>query len=137
MSQMHPSPGRRRSPVGGSRSREPTEVVPVVDELEGGAFTTPARPFRSSKELFAWLSQHLADEGALTSTELQICELLLIGRRYAEIASCRGTSLETVKWHVRNILEKLRLDSTREFLWLIGHRLDLPHDGPSDGDGLP
>jgi DNA-binding CsgD family transcriptional regulator len=80
--------------------------------------------FASSEEFFGWLRDHLVEEGQLTEAEEETCELLLLGRNYLEIAAARRVSLETIKWHVKRILRKLGVDSTRELLWVIGYRLD-------------
>jgi DNA-binding CsgD family transcriptional regulator len=80
--------------------------------------------FASSDELFGWLRDHLVAEGQLTEAEEETCELLLLGRNYLEIAAARRVSLETIKWHVKRILRKLGVDSTRELLWVVGYRLD-------------
>jgi len=81
-------------------------------------------PFSSSEEFFVWLRNHLVEEGQLTDAEEEICELLLLGRNYLEIAAVRHVSLETIKWHVKRILRKLGVDSTRELLWVVGYRID-------------
>lgn len=90
---------------------------------------SPREYFASSDELFTWLRDHLVDEGQLTSAEEETCELLLLGRNYYEIAEVRRVSAETIKWHVKRILRKLGIESTRELVWLVGHRLDRGH-GP-------
>lgn len=90
---------------------------------ENGADDTHER-FDSSDEFFGWLRDHLVEEGQLTEAEEETCELLLLGRNYLEIAAARRVSLETIKWHVKRILRKLGVDSTRELLWVIGYRLD-------------
>jgi len=87
-------------------------------------------PFASSEEFFGWLREQLVEEGQLTEAEEETCELLLLGRNYLEIASVRRVSLETIKWHVKRILRKLGVDSTRELLWVIGHRLDRRREEP-------
>jgi DNA-binding CsgD family transcriptional regulator len=80
--------------------------------------------FASSDDFFGWLRDHLVEEGQLTLAEEETCELLLLGRNYLEIAAARRVSLETIKWHVKRILRKLGVDSTRELLWVVGYRLD-------------
>ncbi|MCA9656592.1 MAG: hypothetical protein KC501_42200 [Myxococcales bacterium] len=86
----------------------------------------PAGPerFASSEEFFSWLKEHLVEEGRLTEAEEETCELLLLGRNYLEIAAARRVSIETIKWHVKRILRKLGIGSTRELLWVVGYRID-------------
>ncbi len=80
--------------------------------------------FESSEDFFTWLRDHLVEEGQLTEAEEETCELLLLGRNYLEVAAARRVSLETIKWHVKRILRKLGVGSTRELLWVVGYRLD-------------
>lgn len=98
-----------------------------AEDTRFGAEDVPER-FASSDDFFAWLRDHLVDEGQLTEAEEETCELLLLGRNYLEIAAARRVSLETIKWHVKRILRKLGVDSTRELLWVIGYRLDRDRD---------
>ncbi|MEM9455029.1 MAG: helix-turn-helix transcriptional regulator [Myxococcota bacterium] len=97
-------------------------------QAEGQAEVEHRRPrFDSSDEFFEWLRDHLVEEGQLTGAEKETCELLLLGRNYVEIAAARHVSLETIKWHVKRILRKLGIGSTRELLWVIGYRIDRQH----------
>lgn len=90
------------------------------DETLGGR----AEPFASSDEFFAWLRDHLCEEGHLTEVEEETCELLLLGRNELEIATARQTSVETAGWHVKRILRKLDIESARELLRVVGRRID-------------
>ena len=99
-----------------------------VDYKDPHEATGVSPRFSSSDEFFDWLREMLVEEGRLTEAEEETCELLLLGRNYFEIAMARQVSLETIKWHVKRILRKLGVDSTRELLWAIGHRLDRKHD---------
>jgi DNA-binding CsgD family transcriptional regulator len=97
------------------------------DALDNGRVVGPRMQpghFSSSDEFFAWLRDHLVAEGQLTEAEEETCELLLLGRNYVEIAAARCVSIETIKWHVKRILRKLDVDSTRELLLVIGYRID-------------
>lgn len=99
---------------------------PWAEPLEAGCPRTLGveQPFSSSEAFFGWLRDHLVAEGHLTGAEEEICELLLLGRNYLEMAAVRHVTVETIKWHVKQILRKLRVDSTRELLWVVGYRID-------------
>lgn len=96
---------------------------PIERPLPGEA-AIPRDHFASSEEFFTWLRDHIVEEGQLTEAEEETCELLLLGRNYLEIAAARRVSIETIKWHVKRILRKLGIGSTRELLWVVGYRID-------------
>ena len=98
------------------------------DWPSGPDIVAPCAGFISSAAFFEWLACHLEVEGHLTQTECSICELLLLGRSYVDISIARDISVETVKWHVKRILRKLGISSTRELLWVIGYRIDVLGD---------
>lgn len=81
-------------------------------------------PFQSSGEFYAWAAQVLCRSGHLTRAEARICEHLMLGRRYIDVASITSVSEETVRWHAKRILRKLEAESTREFILVIGRSLD-------------
>ncbi|MEM7151481.1 MAG: LuxR C-terminal-related transcriptional regulator [Myxococcota bacterium] len=98
-------------------------VLPQTEMMHPDESDLPRR-FVSSDEFFGWLRDHLVEEGRLTEAEEETCELLLLGRNYLEIAAARRVSIETIKWHVKRILRKLGVGSTRELLWVVGYRID-------------
>ena len=62
--------------------------------------------------------------GGLTDAEVRVCEQLMLGRRYVDIAKINCLSEETVRWHTKRILRKLDAETTREFTLVIGRALD-------------
>jgi DNA-binding CsgD family transcriptional regulator len=81
-------------------------------------------PFASSDEFYAWAAKVLQDGGRLTGTEARVCEQLMLGRRYIDVAEMEALSEETVRWYAKRILRKLEAESTREFILVIGRTLD-------------
>lgn len=48
----------------------------------------------------------LTTSGSLTQRELEVVRLLAQGRKYEEVAAALGISLNTVKYHIKNLLSK-------------------------------
>lgn len=48
----------------------------------------------------------LTTSGSLTHRELEVVRLLAQGRKYEEVAAALGISLNTVKYHIKNLLSK-------------------------------
>lgn len=55
----------------------------------------------------------------LTKRELEVAECLASGMAYKEIATVLGISFHTVRTHVKTILQKTRLSSSRRFAALF------------------
>ena len=62
-----------------------------------------------------------------TPTELKVLELMAKGHSNRDVATMlHPMSLNTVKTHVHDILQKLRLENrTRVALWYINHKHEL------------
>ena len=80
--------------------------------------------FERGDEFFAWMLEQLATIGGLTRTETRVCEHLMLGRRYADVAAMEGISIETVRWHAKRILRKIDVESAREFTLAVGRSID-------------
>jgi DNA-binding NarL/FixJ family response regulator len=76
------------------------------DDLLQGVRDVHAGKKRIPPQVAARLTEHLGEEG-LTTRELQVLEQLASGSRNREIANHLFISEETVKIHVKHILEKL------------------------------
>jgi Response regulator containing a CheY-like receiver domain and an HTH DNA-binding domain len=77
---------------------------------------TAARIIRHLSSLGAAASEPAPDR--LTARELDVLRLVTAGRRNKEIAAELGISENTVKYHLRNILEKLHAESRTEVAML-------------------
>ena len=73
---------------------------------------TAARIIRHLTSLGASPDEAVPDQ--LTARELEVLRLVTAGRRNKEIAAELGISENTVKYHLRNILEKLHAQSRTE-----------------------
>jgi DNA-binding NarL/FixJ family response regulator len=93
----------------------PAQIFNAIDEvLKGGA---PLTPSIASKVLVLLSDKKVATPGnsyQLTPREKEILESLVDGNSYKMIASSLMISHETVKTHIKNIYEKLRVNSQTE-----------------------
>lgn len=66
-----------------------------------------------------WCADEIAAIGGLTDRERRILVPLLRGEQNNEIAERTGASKRTVKFHVSNILKKLRISQRAELVRFI------------------
>jgi len=81
------------------KSMPPKELVELIRQVHAGKKRVPA-------ELAAQLAEHLSDE-ALTEREVDVLRHIAGGNRNRDIAEQLFISEETVKVHVKHIMEKL------------------------------
>jgi DNA-binding CsgD family transcriptional regulator len=63
--------------------------------------------------------EYLRQAFAFTRTETQIAQLLLNGLSLAQISASRHTSLETVRWQIKSLLQKTNTKSQAEIIRLL------------------
>jgi DNA-binding NarL/FixJ family response regulator len=81
------------------KSMPPAELVAAIREVHAGRKRIPP-------QVAAQLAEHLGEED-LTARELEILEQVATGGRNREIAGTLSISEETVKVHVKHVMEKL------------------------------
>ena len=81
------------------KSTPPKDLLEVIRQVYAGKTRVPA-------ELAAQLAEHLSDE-ALTEREVDVLQHVAGGNRNRDIAELLFISEETVKVHVKHIMEKL------------------------------
>jgi len=81
------------------KSMPPKELVEVIRQVHAGKMRVPP-------EVAAHLAEHLSDE-ALTAREIDVLKHVAGGNRNRDIADRLFISEETVKVHIRHIMEKL------------------------------
>jgi DNA-binding NarL/FixJ family response regulator len=77
----------------------PKDLVEVIREVHAGKKRIPP-------QLAAQLAEHMSDE-ALTEREIQVLGQIAGGNRNRDIAEQLFISEETVKVHIKHIMEKL------------------------------
>jgi DNA-binding NarL/FixJ family response regulator len=82
------------------KSMPPNELVEVIRQVNAGKKRIPP-------ELAAQLAEHLGDE-SLTAREIEVLRHIARGNRNRDIATLLFISEETVKVHIKHIMEKLR-----------------------------
>src|SRR5690349_7444551 len=81
------------------KSMPPKELVEVIRQVHAGKKRIPA-------EIAAHLAEHYSDE-ALTGREIDVLKQIAGGNRNRDIAEKLFISEETVKVHIKHIMEKL------------------------------
>jgi DNA-binding NarL/FixJ family response regulator len=81
------------------KSMPPRELLEVIRQVHAGKKRVPA-------EVASHLAEHLSDE-SLTVREIDVLRLIATGNRNRDIAERLFISEETVKVHVKHIMEKL------------------------------
>jgi DNA-binding NarL/FixJ family response regulator len=99
----------------------PTEkLIDAIRELHAGGSPMSSQIARKVVTEFAAFQVKAAHCEALSRRENEILDLLAKGFRYKEIASKLFVSNETVRTHIRNIYEKLQVNSRAEALRKAG-----------------
>ena len=81
------------------KSMPPRELIEVIRQVYAGKKRVPA-------EVASYLAEHMSDE-ALTAREIDVLRHIAGGNRNRDIAEQLHISEETVKVHVKHIMEKL------------------------------
>jgi DNA-binding NarL/FixJ family response regulator len=81
------------------KNMPPKELVEVIRQVHAGKKRIPA-------ELAGQLAEHLGDE-SLTGREVEVLRLIAGGNRNKDIAGLLFISEETVKVHIKHIMDKL------------------------------
>jgi DNA-binding NarL/FixJ family response regulator len=93
---------------------DPEELTRAIGDVMRGGAPMSGQIARRVIEVFRRPESPAGQIAELTQREVEILELLAKGYANKEIASRLGTSVETVRVHVRHIYEKLHVHSRTE-----------------------
>ncbi len=102
------------------KSTSPEKIVEAVQELHQGGSPISSQIARKVIEAFQLKGNSNEYFQTLTRREQEILEQLSKGYRYKEIADKLFVSIETVRTHIRNIYEKLQVNSRVDALRKTG-----------------
>jgi len=96
------------------KSMPPPELVEVIREVHAGKKTVPPA-------IAVRLAEHLSEE-ALTAREIQVLEHVAGGNRNRDIAQQLFISEDTVKRHMKNIMQKLGANDRTQAITIAARR---------------
>jgi len=94
----------------------PEKIISGIVEIHGGGSPMSPQIARRVIEQFSVKKKVSAEINVLSAREREILDLLAKGFRYKEIAGKLFISVETVRTHIRNIYEKLQVNSRTDAL---------------------
>lgn len=92
----------------------PAEIVKAIEEVHAGASPMSGKIARAVVEYFQGWEPKSSPQHHLSPRETEILDLLVKGYRYKEIADALSIGFETVRFHLKNIYEKLHVHSRTE-----------------------
>lgn len=101
-----------------TKTTQPSKLLDSIVEIYNGGSPMSSHIARKVVSSFNQV-QASTDLEKLTSREKEILELLSKGLRYKEIADKLFLSTETVRTHIRNIYEKLQVNSRTDALNMV------------------
>jgi DNA-binding NarL/FixJ family response regulator len=102
------------------KSTPPEKILEAITEVKNGGSPISSQIARKVIDAFAVKQKTNEYFQDLSRREQEIIELLSKGYRYKEIADKVFVSIETVRTHIRNIYEKLQVNSRLEALKKTG-----------------
>jgi len=92
----------------------PTRLIEAIREAHGGGSPMSSDIARKVVEMFQTLAPPRTEEHNLSERELQVLRTIVDGHTYKTAADALHISVETMRFHVRNIYEKLHVHSKSE-----------------------
>ncbi len=102
------------------KSTPADKIIAAIEEVTNGGSPISGQIARKIIEAFTLREKTNEYFQQLTRREQELLELLSKGYRYGEIADKLYISIETVRTHIRNIYEKLQVNSRMEALKKTG-----------------
>lgn len=92
----------------------PTELIPAIESVHAGGAPMSVQIARQVVNYFHEIARPVSDVEKLTKREQEVLELLAKGFLYKEICDQLGITLPTVKSHLKQIYEKLHVQTRTE-----------------------
>lgn len=92
----------------------PTRLLEAIREAHAGGAPMSPEIARKVLAMFHRVAPPRAEEHRLSAREIDVLKLLVEGASYKTAADSLGVSLDTIRFHVRNIYEKLHVHSKSE-----------------------
>lgn len=89
----------------------PEKLLAAIADAHGGGAPMSGEVARKVLAMFQELAPPSGQSHGLSARELQVLKLLVDGHSYKTAASELGISLDTLRFHIRNIYEKLHVHS--------------------------
>ena len=102
------------------KSTPPEKIIEAIEEVNQGGSPISSQIARKVIEAFAIKEKTTEYFQNLTRREQEMLEYLSKGYRYREIADKLFVSIDTVRTHIRNIYEKLQVNSRVDALKKTG-----------------
>ena len=103
------------------KNTPPAKIIDAINDLKNGGSPMSSQIARKVIEAFQQAgSSNNESYHSLSRREQEIIQVLAKGFRYKEIADQLFLSPETIRTHIRNIYEKLQVNSRSEALKKIG-----------------
>ena len=96
------------------KNMPPSELIAVIRQVHAGKKRVPA-------EVAAHLAEHMSDED-LTTREVEVLRLVAGGNRNRDIAELLFISEETVKVHIKHIMDKLNANDRTQAIAIAARR---------------
>lgn len=94
------------------KGSRPSRLIDAIDEVMSGG--SPMTGTIARKVMESFRQKEVLQSEQLTERENQLLQQLSMGLRYKEIADELNISVETVRTHIRNIYQKLQVQSRME-----------------------
>lgn len=103
------------------KNTEPQKLIEAIKDLHNGGSPMSSQIARKVVTEFSVTRQDQFHSELLSRRENEILQQLCKGFRYKEIADRSFISVETVRTHIRNIYEKLQVNTRKEAIEKVKH----------------
>lgn len=92
----------------------PNKLLEAIHDAKGGGAPMSSEIARQVVDMFQRFAPRRTDDHNLSSREIQVLDLLAAGHGYKTAADVLSISVDTLRFHIRNIYAKLHVHSKSE-----------------------